>query len=482
MSQPARPSTPAQRPGSDPGSARPAELERLIPHIMVDFNQMKTFAEDPLILVAGEGIRVTDHLGATYIDGISGVFSVSLGHSATAVVDAMTAQLRRLAFASPILATNERALELVDQLMALSGGRMHVAKLLNSGSEATEAAMKMARQFHKPAGQAGRFKVISLYRSYHGATLGALSATGWPKLRAPYEPLASGFVHVPPPMCGDLKPHDHSACARAAAEQCRAVIDCEGPDTIAALIVEPVMLTAGVHPLPVEYLGALRQICDETGILLIFDELVTAFGRLGSWFAAERFGVWPDLMCLGKGISSGYAPLSVVLMTDRVGRAFWGEPQDNLQFQAGHTHASNPVSAAAGLATIKALQDQQVFQNVERSGRRLAERLRELAEDCEYVSATRCIGLLAGVEFGLDRESGVPFPESVPVAVAVQRAARRRGLLLRASPHINTFAPPLVTTPEEVDEIAGIYAEAVAEVCDILRGGGQLDTSVGFGL
>ena len=171
-------------------------LQDLVGHTMVDFNQMKTFAKDPLILERGSGIRVTDVAGRTYIDGLSGVFAVSLGHSATPIVDAMTEQLRTLAFASPIMSTNNRALELVGALIDLTGGRMQHVKLFSSGSEATEAAMKMARQYHRQTGNPGKFKIQSLFKSYHGATLGALSATGWPKLKMAYEPMAPGFIKI----------------------------------------------------------------------------------------------------------------------------------------------------------------------------------------------------------------------------------------------------------------------------------------------
>ena len=449
---------------------------------MVDFNQMKTFSEDPLILVEGAGIRVFDDAGKSYIDGLSGVFAVSLGHSATTVMDAVADQVRRLAFASPIMTTNIRALELVGELINITGGRMQMVKLLNSGSEATEAAFKLSRQYHKQSKQESRYKIISLYQSYHGDTLGALSATGWPRLRSPYEPLASGFLHVRPPICGNLKPHDHAVCSADAAEELCRVIEHEGADTVAAVVVEPVMLTAGVHQLPVSYLSELRRICDETGVLLIFDELVTGFGRLGHWFAAERFDVWPDIVCVGKGISSGYAPLAAVMMTEKVGQAFWGEPQDNLQYFGGHTHAANPVSAAAGLATIRTMREDNVFANVHASGEHLAERLSQLSERHDVIGAVRSIGLLAAVEFMRDRDQGIPFPDSVPVGSLVQRTARQRGLLVRASRQINTFAPPLVTTIDEIDEMVDIYETALDEVCDLINSPDALDTAVGFGI
>ena len=459
------------------------KLQDLVSHTMVDFNQMKTFVKDPLVLTEGHGIRVTDSSGKSYIDGLAGVFAVSLGHSATPVIDAIIAQVQRLAFSSPIMSTNDRALELVGELINLTGGRMQYVKLLDSGSEATEAAMKIARQYHKQTGQAGRYKIVSFYHSYHGATLGGLSATGWPKLRAPYEPLAPGFIHILPPICDRSPPsHDHQECLLRCARDLRETILAEGPETVAAFIVEPVMLTAGVHPLPPEFLQSLRDLCDELGVLLIFDELVSGFGRLGSWFAAEHFGIWPDLMCVGKGISGAYAPLSAVLMTDEIGTAFWGNADKNLQFQAGHTHAGNPVSAAAGVATIRAIREQAVLENVARVGQHLGTRLDALKEQCECVGVVRGIGLLYGIEFVLNRSPWEPLPSSLPFATAVQRRARAHGLLVRASPHLATLAPPLIVTEAEVDEIVDILAISVDEVASTLRTTGTLDVEVGFGI
>lgn len=458
-------------------------LDSLVSHTMVDFNQMKTFSKDPLILRSGAGVRVTDTHGRQFIDGISGVFAMSLGHSAEAVINAITQQLRTLAFSSPIMATNERAVELVGELIRLTGGRMQYVKLLGSGSEATEAAMKMARQYHRQSGAPGRYKIISFYQSYHGATLGALSATGWPKLKSAYEPLAPGFLHVHPPVCGRRSDsHDHAECGLRTLQQLRQTILAEGQDTVAAIIVEPVMLTAGVRIPPPGFLLGLRTMCDELGVLLIFDEIVTGFGRIGSWFAAERFGVWPDLMCLGKGISAGYAPLSAVIMTDKVGMSFWGEADQNLQFQAGHTHAGNPISAAAGLAAIRFIEHTDVFANVERSGCRLADRLAALEEECDHVGEVRGLGLLFGIEFVEGRRAGRPLPDSVPFASAVQREARQRGLLMRASPHIGTLAPPLISTTDEIDEIADILGDSIRAVAATFAQTHKVAVEVGFGL
>ena len=304
-------------------SQETARLTDLTRHVMVDFNQMKTFSADPLIMVEADRITLTDHEGRRYIDGLSGVFAVSLGHGNQEIIDAITAQHRRLSFSSPIMTTTDRALELAAELIRLTGGRYDVVKQMSSGSEATEAALKMARQFHRQSGSPERYKTISFYRSYHGATMGALTQTGWPQLRMPYEPFLTGGLHAHAPIPGACRACSGS-CTLGCLAQLRDVIEQEGPRTVSAIIVEPVLLTAGVYELSAEYLRGLRALCDETGVLLVFDEIVTGFGRLGSWFAAEQADVWPDILCVGKGLSSGYAPISAVLLSEEVGRAFWG--------------------------------------------------------------------------------------------------------------------------------------------------------------
>ncbi len=260
---------------------------------MVDFMQMKAFAADPLILTEGAGIRVRDTRGDWYIDGLSGTFCANLGHGNRRLADAGAAQLGRLAMACPTLATNDRALELVDVLLGLLPDRYSVVKLLSGGSEATESAMKIARQYHKQTGNAGRYKILSHYRSYHGGTGHAVAASGWPTWRAPYEPLAGGFVHLHtpdpyrPPFAGPPWSEPAETVAAAYLRLVEETIELEDPRTIAALITEPILTSAGVVVPPAGYLAGLRELCDRHGILLIFDEIITAFGRTGTMFASE---------------------------------------------------------------------------------------------------------------------------------------------------------------------------------------------------
>jgi adenosylmethionine-8-amino-7-oxononanoate aminotransferase len=455
-------------------------LRDLTQHVMVDFNQMKTFSSAPLIMVEGEGITLTDDAGNRYIDGLSGVFAVSLGHRNEEIIEAIVAQHRRLAFSSPIMTTTDRALELAGELIRLTGGRFDVVKQLSSGSEATEAALKMARQYHRQSGNAERYKNISFYRSYHGATMGSLTQTGWPQLRSPYEPFLTGGIHAHAPVPSTCRSCAGS-CTLGCLAQLRDVIELESPRTISAIIVEPVMLTAGVQAISQEYMQGLRALCDEYGILLIFDEIVTGFGRLGDWFAAEQVDVWPDILCVGKGLSSGYAPLSAVLLTEKVGAAFWGEAADSLQYQAGHTFAANPVSAACGLAVIRYFEEHGVLENVRDRGAELEARLHEIAGRYPICGEVRGRGLLYCLDF-VDPVTRGPLAADQPTGTAVQQAARRRGLLHRASIHNSTLAPPLIVTEADVTDIADRFEESVAEVSARVEADGGVKLDVGFGL
>jgi adenosylmethionine-8-amino-7-oxononanoate aminotransferase len=372
--------------------------------------------------------------------------------------------------ACPTLATNDRALELVEVLLGLLPDRYSVVKLLSGGSEATESAMKIARQYHKQTGNAGRFKILSHYRSYHGGTGHAIAASGWPVWRAPYEPLAGGFVHLhtPDPYRAPfdgppwgVAPEAISAAYLRLVEE---TIELEDPRTIAALITEPIFTSAGVVVPPEGYLAGLRELCDRYGILLIFDEIITAFGRVGSMFAADLFGVWPDILCLGKGMSGGYAPLSAVVLTKRVADAFWGEARDMVQFHSGHTYGANPVACAIGLAAIGQVVEQRLDEHARHMGTRLVAGLRAAQERLPAIGDVRGRGLLVGVELVADRDTREHFPAALGVGLRVRDVARSRGLLLRASHWMIVLAPPLTIATDEVDDVLDVVSGALDEV------------------
>jgi putrescine aminotransferase len=440
-------------------------MKELTRHLMVDFLPMQDFADDPLILTEGRGIYVTDVDGRRFIDGLSGTFCVNLGHGNRELAEAASRQLERLALACPTLGTSDRALELTRRLLEITPAQYTTVKLLSGGSEVTEGAIKMARQYHKQTGTATKYKVLSHYRAYHGGTGNALAAGGWPHWRSAYEPLPGGFVHLHTPDSYRAPfPGTPETLGATYAGLVEEVIELEGPETIAAFITEPILMSAGVVVPPRDYLPRLRALCDHHDILLIYDEIITGFGRTGKLFAAEHWNAWPDIVCLGKGMSGGYAPLSANLLTERVARAFWGRAADAVQFHAGHTYGGNPVACAVGLAAIRQILEGGIPDNARARGAQAQARLRALAERYPVIGDVRGEGLLVGVELVQDSATRERFPAAAGVGLKLREAARRRGLLLRASHWMVALAPPLTTTAAEMDEILDILEKALGEV------------------
>ena len=439
------------------------DVRDYVSRVMVDFTQMKSFSADPLILTEGDGVRVKDTDGRWYFDGLSGTFCMSLGHGNRRVIDAAAAQMGRLAMAAPTMGTSDRSLEMASALLALLPAQYTHLKWGGGGSEAVEAAIKMARQFHRQAGDPRKYKILSHYRSYHGVTGHALAASGWRASRSAFEPFAPGFIHLHtpdmfrPPFA--VPPSEVGATYARLVEQ---VIELEGPETIAALLTEPILMSAGVIIPPRDYLPALRALCDKHDIVLIFDEIITGFGRTGHLFASELFSTWPDILVLGKGITGGYAPLSATVITERLADAFWGD--EGVEFAAGHTFAGNPVACAVGLAALQETLERDLTGNAEARGKEGIERLRSLQDALPFLGDARGQGLLFGVEFVANRQTKEPFPASESVGVKVRTVAKRNGLLLRASHWMAVLAPPLTTTAEELREMLDIFEAALAEV------------------
>lgn len=433
-------------------------IEQSVPEtarVMVDFTQMKSFGQDPLILERGEGIRVTDVFGKTYIDGLSGVFTVNIGHGVQEIVDVAAEQGRKISFTAPTMATNPPALKLAELLIDITPPQYTTVKFFSGGSEATEAAIKLARQYWMQAGHPRKYKIISRYRSYHGGTGNAMAASAQTAWKWKFEPFAPGFIHVTPPArpgCAACRRAD--GCTLACLDLMEQAIVEEHEETVAAVIAEPVMLSAGVHVPHPEYFPRLRELCDRHNVLLIYDEIITGFGRTGRLFGAERVGAWPDILSCGKGISGGYAPLSAILIADRVSEAFWGEPDAGVQFWAGHTFGGNPVACAVGEAVVRYLLDHDLIGNADRVGNDLKEHLRDLAREQPLVSEVRGVGMLLGLAF------------TEPIGHAVHDAARRLGLLTRPGGDWVGIAPPLCTTRDEADEIAAILEEAIEQVAE----------------
>ena len=437
----------------------PESLRRLV----LDLRQMETFIKDPLVIKGSDGVWYEDVNGRRILDGISGIFTVNVGHNNRRIIDAMKTQLDIMAFAPPLHATSPPAIELVQQLSEITPENLNTIKLLSGGSEATEAAMKLSRQYHRQTGNPGKFKVISRYHGYHGATMGALSATGTRRRKTMFEPTLQGFLHVHPPTCyrcpyEKTYPDCEVFCARAVED----IIELEGAETVGALILEPVGNTGGIIMPPAGYLAKLREICSRNDILLIYDEIITGFGRTGSMFAAQTFEVAPDILCMGKGMSSGYVPLSGIAFRDTIASAFLGSEEDEIEFSHGHPFGGNPLAAAAGLANLAEIKDRDLCAHSREMGEYLRQELQKLRE-LDIVGDIRGCGLLTGVEFVKDMETREPFDPSLKFGVEVGIAAMKKGLLTRFDPNWIALAPPLIINREEMGLLLEILTDSIRE-------------------
>src|SRR5262245_17012696 len=437
--------------------------ERFLRHVFVR-DQMAEWSKAPLVMARADGVFYWDVTGKRYLDALSGIYVVSVGHNNRRVIDAIHKQLDTLCFSPAMHGTNPVAVKLATMLAELAPGDLDAVKFQTGGSEVTEAAIKLARQYHKLTGNPGKYKVISRYLSWHGSTLGSLSASGLKGRKTVNEPLAPGFVHVFPPTCyrcpfGKTYPSCEITCATLVEQ----VMQMEDPATVAAVMVEPIGHTGGIIDPPPEYLRLLREACDRHNVLLIFDEIITGAGRTGHLFAAETFGVIPDVICTAKGLSGGYAPLSAMICTKRIANAFWGPIATNPGFVEGHTFEGNPISCAAGIAVLREIVENDLCGNARRQGERLRAGFERLARKHGVIGDVRGKGLLQGVEFVQDVATKRPFAPEVGFGVRVGRRALANGLLCRFDPNWLAFGPPLITTAGQLDEMLSVLDQSIAE-------------------
>src|SRR3954470_17387394 len=391
--------------------------ERFLRHIFVR-DQMAEWSRQPLVMARADGVHYWDVHGRRYLDALSGIYVVSVGHNNRRVIEAIRRQLDTLHFSPPMHGTNPVAVQLANLLADLAPGDLSTVKFQCGGSEVTEAAIKLARQYHRLTGNPGKYKIISRYMSWHGSTLGSLSASGLKGRKTVNEPLAPGFLHVFPPTCYRCPfGKTYSDCGVTCATIVGDVIEMEDPETVAAVLVEPIGHTGGVIDPPEEYLPILRDVCDRHNVLLIFDEIITGIGRTGRMFAAETFGVTPDVLLVAKGLSGGYAPLSAMICRGPIGDTFWGPITENPGFVEGHTFEGNPISCAAGIAVLREILERDLLGNAQAQGERLREGFRRLAQKYGIIGDIRGKGLLQGVEFVRDPKTKEPFPDSFGVKV-----------------------------------------------------------------
>ena len=399
--------------------------------------------KDLLVFQDSRGTEVVDSEGVHYIDAMAGIWNVNVGYGREEIVEAVYEQMKQLAY-YPQTQINVPAARLAALLGEILPGDLDHVFFSNSGSEANETAIKVARQYglQKFPGE-NRHKIIARYQGYHGFTYGAMSATGQVKRREKFEPLAPGFVHVEPPLPG--------VDGLGAIEK---AIQREGPETVVAVIAEPIIGGGGVLVPPDDYIPGLRDICNRYGLLLILDEVITGFGRTGKLFASEHWGVVPDVMTMAKGISSGYLPLGACAVTKGVFEAFLGEPEEDREYSSISTYGGHPACCAAALANIEILLKERLWENADRVGRHLLEGLKNLAS--RFVGEVRGKGLMLAIELvGEDGEMLDAGRTS-----RVQARILEEGVIVGKMSHVMAgpestlfLAPPLILSEKEADRI-----------------------------
>ena len=408
-----------------------------VPNVLHPFAVPAQDAGAYLDITRAEGCRLWDEEGNTYLDGTASLWYCAAGHGRREIAEAVAAQMSSVeAFHTFGRFTNPPSERLADVLVELGPIADSRVLFTSGGSEAIDSAMKIVRAGHRAAGDAGRTVFLSRHYSYHGVMLGGTSLAGLPANRIPYGPLLGDCYQV----------------ERDSLRAMRDAVAFHGPDRIAAIFAEPVIGAGGVFPPPEGYLAGLRKLCDETGALLVFDEVITGFGRLGSWFASLHYGVEPDLMTFAKAITSGYLPLGGVIVGPRV--RGWLEADDHFLLAHGGTYAGHPTCCAAGLANLEILRSEQLPERAREGGRRLRAGLDQLAGRPGVIDV-RGEGLMHAI--------GLEAPLS---AGALAEALLARGVIGRSLPYANSvaFSPPLIISDDEIDELVSVMGDALADV------------------
>ncbi len=415
-----------------------------------------SLANPPKIITGGEGVRIKDIDGKEVIDAVGGLWNVNLGYSCAPIKEAITKQLDALPYYSTFRGTSNDAVinlsyELAD-FFAEDG--MARSFFTSGGSDSVETALRLARQYHKVKGEPGRTKFISLKKGYHGTHMGGASVNGNANFRTAYEPLLPGCFHIPAPYTyrNPFNETDPEKLALLCASALEDEIAFQGASTIAAFIMEPILGAGGVIPPHKSFLPMVRKICDKSGILLLTDEVITAYGRTGAWSGARLWGVKPDMMCTAKAITNGYFPFGAVMLSHEVADVFESDKTGAAAIGHGYTYSGHPVGAAAAIACLSETKRLDVVTNAAARGTQLYEGAKKLLEKHEIVGDVRGgHGLMTAIELVSNRETKAPIDKVTPVKL--QEAIYNHGVMVRVSGPNLILSPPLILTEEDASQI-----------------------------
>ncbi|MBX3311404.1 MAG: aspartate aminotransferase family protein [Microbacteriaceae bacterium] len=449
-------------------------------------NQLKEMAKDHLwlhfgrqsevnkgnmpIIVKGDGHHIWDSDGNKYFDGLSGLFVVNAGHGRKSIAEVAAKQTEQLGFFPLWSYAHPAAIELADKLADYAPGDLNKVFFATGGGEAVETAFKLSKQYWKLKGKPTKFKVISRNIAYHGTPQGALAVTGIPGIRAPFEPITPGGVKVPNTnwyraeeagFLGD----SYEQYGRWAADRFEQAILQEGPETVAAIFVEPIQNSGGCFTPPPGYFERLREICDEYEVLLVSDEVICAFGRVGEIFACNHYGFVPDMITCAKGITSGYAPLAATIISDRIYEPF---TEGTTSFMHGYTFGGHPVSSAVALENLRIFEDEKLLDNVRTNSPKFRKTLEKLL-DLPIVGDVRGDGYFFGIELVKDKETKETFNDAESEKLLrgfLSQALFKEGLYCRADDRgdpVIQLAPPLTIGEQEFDELEAIIRKVLTE-------------------
>lgn len=444
------------KPVPPPALAAEIDLEAL----WMPFTHNRFFKKEPRLVVGAEGMHYTTADGRQILDGLSGLWCCNAGHRHPAIVAAVKAQLDRLDYSTPFQSMHDRAFELATRIAALAPADLNHVFFTNSGSEAVDTALKIALAYHRARGEGGRFRFIGRAKGYHGVGFGGISVGGMVANRKAFAPaLLPGVDHLP--HTHDLEQMAFSrgmpTWGAHLADELEKLVQLHDASTIAAVIVEPMQGSAGVIVPPLGYLERLREICTRHGILLIFDEVITGFGRMGHYFAADRFGVTPDIITFAKGVNSGMVPLGGALVRDAIHDAFMAGPEHLIEFFHGYTYSGHPLACAAGVAALDVFRDEGLMDRA-RALEPVLETLVHELRDEPHVIDIRNLGLAAAIELA-------PRPgEPTRRAMEVFHHCFDQGAMVRYTGDIIALGPAPVATTSQLEQIVGLVKSALRRV------------------
>lgn len=452
-----------------------AELDRA--SVLHPFTNLKDFANgtlgDPVIIETAKGVRIKDSTGREFIDGFGGLYCVNVGYGRTEVADAIARQAHKLAYYHNYAAhTTEELARLSSRLVKMAPGNMSKVFYGLSGSDANETQAKLVWYYNNLIGRPRKKKIISRDRGYHGCTVVSGSMTGMSFYHDHMDLPFPGILHtgVPHHYWGAVPDETEEAFSLRRAQELEALILAEDPDTVAAFIAEPVLGTGGITPPPKGYWPAIQAVLRKYDVLLIADEVICGFGRIGTPFGCDMYGIVPDLVTVAKGLTSAYFPLSASIVSEKIYAVMEDGAERVGAFSHGYTYSGHPIGAATANAVLDIVERENLVEKSASTGAYLQARMHERFSHLPIVGEVRGVGMLAAIEFVADRDKKLRFDPALKVGARISKAARDRQLIARAMPHgdILGFAPPLIMTESEVDEMMEITAAAIKQVTDEL--------------